>query len=317
MKRLAAMILAAAAVFCLAACGESKEAGELTLATGNSGGTYYSFGRLLAAKVSERSPTKVTVIESGGSKVNIESLQSGDAQLAFTQSDVASYGYHGTRLFEKKVDCYSIVAQLYMEQVQIVTLDPDIKSVTDLAGRNVSIGAAGSGVYFNAVDILHAYGIDADTGINPAYQSFTDSLDALRAGKLVAAFIVAGAPTEAVTKLAETEQIYFVSLDDAHIEQLTAESPYYSKSVIPKEVYGTDGDVTTVAVAALIAARSDVADSDVYNFVSTVFDNAEEIAAANGKGAELDLSFAASYTPVPYHPGAVKYFSEKGVSVPR
>ena len=97
--------------------------------------------------------------------------------------------------------------------------------------------------------------------------------------------------------------------------KLIAQSPYYSKNVIAKDVYGTDTDVTTVAVGAVVIARDDVSEADVYNFLYGVFENKDAITAAHAKGAELNLDFAASYTAVPYHPGAVKYFGEKGIKV--
>lgn len=312
------MVLALGAVAAFADGPAAKDGGkELRFTTGGDQGTYFGFGGVMAQKVSEVTSTTVTAITSGGSKANIEAMQAGDAQLGFVQSDVAAYGYQGTRLFEEsgKVDIFSTVAALYMEQVQIVTLDPNIKSVADLAGKNVSIGAAGSGVYFNAVDVLGAYGIDADTGINPTYQSFGDSVEALQDGKIDAAFVVAGAPTTAITSLAATRQVYLVSLDDEHINKLIADSPYYSKNVISKDAYNLPEDATTVAVAAVVIARNDVADDDVYNFVSTIFNNVDEITSAHAKGAELDINFAASYGSVPYHNGAVKYFNEKNVSI--
>ena len=217
---------------------------------------------------------------------------------------------------------FSTVAALYMEQVQIVTTNPDIKTVADLAGKSVSIGAPGSGVYFNAVDILSAYGIgdlDADgkfTKINATYQSFGDSADSLKDGKIDAAFIVAGAPTTAIMDLSTTKAAYLVSLDDAHIDELLAASPYYTKHVIPAGTYnGQDEDVTTVAVGAVILARDDVAEDDVYNFVADIFDNAESLVTSHAKYGELSLEYGASITSVPYHTGAAKYFAEKGIDV--
>ena len=147
-----------------------------------------------------------------------------------------AYAYTGTNLFDTKIDGFSTVAALYMEQVQIVTVDPSIKTVADLKGKNVSIGAAGSGVYFNAVDVLGVYGL-TENDIKPTYQSFGDSADALKDGKIDAAFIVAGAPTTAITDLATTKDVGLVSLDDEHITTLLANSDYYSKTVIAKDVY--------------------------------------------------------------------------------
>ena len=329
MKKYLALLLALVMVFALCACGSKNEApaaegsadaaapaagAELTFVTGGESGTYYAFGTVLAQHVSDKTDTKVTAVVGNGSQANVEDLAAGDAQLAFCQSDVASYAYNGTNLFEESgaVTDFSVVAALYMEQVQIVTLDESIKSVADLAGKTVSIGAAGSGVYFNALDILGAYDLTEDD-ISPVYQSFADSADSLKDGKIDAAFIVAGAPTTAITDLATGgKQVYLVSLDDEHIDKLMAASPFYSKNVIAKDVYGTPEDVTTVAVGALVLARNDVADADVYNFVSSIFDNLDEVTAAHAKGAELSVEFASSVEGIPYHPGAAQYFSEQG-----
>ena len=251
-----------------------------------------------------------------GSQANVMELQDGNAELAFCQSDVMAYAYNGTNLFEEtgKVDCFSTVAALYMEQVQIVTTDASIKTVADLAGKRVSIGSAGSGVYFNAIDILGAYGL-TENDIVPTYQSFGDSANDIKDGKIDAAFIVAGAPTTAITDLATTKDVYLVSLDDEHIESLCATSDYYTKNVIPADVYGTDGDVTTVAVGAVILARDDVSEDAIYNFTKDLFDNAADLVSSHAKYGELNLDFAASVTSVPYHPGAAKYFAEKGYTV--
>lgn len=290
---------------------------SLTFTTGGDQGTYYGFGGVLAGKVSETTSTTVTAITSGGSQANVEAMEEGDAQLGFVQTDVGAYAYNGTRLFEEtgKVEDFSTVANLYMEQVQIVTLDENIKSVADLAGKNVSVGASGSGVYYNAVDVLSAYGLDVEKDINPTYQSFGDSAESLQDGKIDAAFVVAGAPTTAITSLAATKPVYLVSLDDEHIDKLLADSPYYSKTTISKDTYNMPEDVTTVAVGAVVIARDDVSDADVYNFLFGIFENVDSITAAHAKGAELDLNFAASYEAVPYHPGAVAYFADKGITV--
>ena len=312
MKKMIALLLAALMVFALCACGGSS-AKEYSFTTGGDQGTYYGFGGVLAQKVSEKTSTKVTAITSGGSKANIEALQKNDAQFGFVQSDVMAYAYAGDRLFDAAVGDFSTVAALYMEQVQIVTLNPDIKTVADLKGKSVSIGAAGSGVYFNAIDVLGVYGLTEDD-IKPTYQSFGDSTEALQDGQIDAAFVVAGAPTTAVTSLAATRDVYLVSLDNEHIDALLAASPYYSKYVIPAATYGMPEDAITVAVGAVVIARDDVSADDVYNFVSTVFENAGNL--AHDKAKELDLDFATSVTSVPYHAGAAKYFAEKGIEVP-
>ena len=217
-----------------AGVGESK---ALTFGTGGESGTYYAFGGVLSSYVSNNTNVSVTAVTSGGSKANIEDLAAGNVQLAFVQSDVMSYGYNGERLFDSAVTGFSVVAALYMEQVQIVTTNPDIKSVADLAGKSVSIGDRGSGVWFNAVDVLSAYGIAPDTGISPVYQSFGDSAESLKDGKIDAAFIVAGAPTNAIVDLATSKPVYLVGLDQEHTDSLLASSPYYSAYTIKAGTY--------------------------------------------------------------------------------
>ena len=310
-KRFIAIALCAVMLLALAACGSGGE--SLTFGTGGDSGTYYAYGGTLAGYVTEHTDTSVTAVASNGSQTNIEDIASGAIQLGFVPSDVLSYAYQGTRLFEEPVTNFSTVAALYMEQVQIVTLNPDIKTVADLAGKNVSIGAVGSGVYFNALDVLGAYDL-TEADITPQYQDFATSVDSLKDGKIDAAFIVAGAPTTAVVDLASGNDIYLVSLDQEHIDKLIESSPYYSAYTITADTYGTPEDCTTVAVGAVVIAGNDVSEDAVYDFVSTIFDNKGSLGHA--KEAELDLEFATSITNVPYHPGAAKYFQEQGVTVP-
>ena len=209
---------------------------DLTFGTGGESGTYYAFGGVLSSFVSNNNDFTVTAVTSGGSKANIEDMAAGDVQLGFVQSDVMSYAYNGERLFESPVEGFSVVAALYMEQVQIVTTNSKITSVADLKGKTVSIGAVGSGVYFNAIDVLNAYGL-TENDIKPVYQSFGDSADSLKDGKIDAAFIVAGAPTNAITDLATAGNVYLVALDADHTNALLAASPFYSAYTIPAGTY--------------------------------------------------------------------------------
>lgn len=294
----------------------SSSKGELRFGTGGDQGTYYGFGNVLAQRISTETDTKVVAVASNGSQDNIEMMDMNYYQLGFVQSDVMSYAYNGTNLFDgMPIDNFSTLASLYMEQVQIVTLNPNIKTVADLKGKTVSIGSSGSGVYYNAIDVLGAYGL-TEKDITPTYQSFGDSVDALQDGKIDAAFVVAGAPTVAVSTLATTHDVRLVSIDDEHIDILLESSPYYSPYTITADVYGTDEDCQTVAVGAVIIARNDVSEDAVYDVVSTIFNDKDAIAQSHDKGNELDLAFASSITTVPYHPGAAKYFAEQGIEVP-
>ena len=316
MKQVFALILALIMIIPLAACGGGPdESGSLTFITGNNTGTYYAFGNAMGDMVSEYTDTQVTVISSNGSQANIEALLAGDADIAFVQSDVMAYGYNGTRLFAETgaVTNFSTVAAMYLEQVQLVTLDPSIRSVDDLAGKRVSIGATGSGVYYNAMDILGVYGL-TEEDIIPSFYGFSETIEALRDGRIDAGFVVAGAPTNAVASLAATNEVYLVSLDDEHINALVDASPYYAKNTIGSEVYGTLEDVTTVGISAVVIARDSASEEDIYNFISAVFDNLNII--DHNKTKEVSLDFAASVTDVPYHPGAARYFRERGLTVP-
>ena len=216
-----------------AGTGESR---KLRFVTGGESGTYFAFGSVLAQHATNNAGVSIVGLAGNGSKSNVEELEAGNADLAFCQSDVMAYAYNGTNLFNTKIDGFSTVAALYMEQVQLVTVNPDIKTVADLKGKNVSIGAAGSGVYFNAIDVLGAYGL-TENDVKPTYQSFGDSADALKDGKIDAAFIVAGAPTTAITDLATTKDVGLISLDDDHIAKILETSDYYTKTVIAKDVY--------------------------------------------------------------------------------
>lgn len=290
----------------------------LNFTTGGQAGTYYAFGNVLAQHATNNAGVTITALTSDGSKANIEAIEDGLAELGFVQSDVMAYAYNGTNLFEgMPIKDFSTVAALYPEDVQIVTCNPDIKTVADLKGKTVSIGAPNSGVYFNAIDILGAYDI-TEQDIKATYQSFGDSADSLKNGQIDAAFIVAGAPTTAITDLSTSQQAYLVALDDEHADQLIQSNPYYVKATIPAGTYpGINTDTLTVAVEAVVIASNDVSEDDIYAFVKDIFDAAADptAASAHAKYQELNLEKAASVVTVPYHPGAAKYFKEESIDV--
>ena len=312
MKKVFAVVLCLAMALTLVACGGGT---SLIFGTGGETGTYFAYGGVLAQYVSSNSDVKITHVSSNGSQANIEDVASGGVQLGFVQSDVMSYAYEGKSLFTEPVEGFSTLAALYMEQVQIITLNPEIKTVADLKGKTVSIGAAGSGVYFNAMDVLGAYGM-TEEDIQPVFQNFGDSVESLQDGKIDAAFIVAGAPTNAVMSLTTAGQVYLVSMDSEHIASLIETSPYYNEATIPADVYGTPEDVKTVAIQAVVIVADSVDEESVYTIASTIFENLEAIGEQHAKGKEGSIEFGASVTGVPYHAGAAKYFAEKGFTVP-
>ena len=315
MKKMIAIVLALVLALSMVACGGG--ATKMTMGTGGTAGTYYAYGGVLGQYIKNHADIDVVVVSTDGSKANIQSIDAGDYQLGTVQSDVLAYAWEGTRSFESegKIDSFRVVAGLYAEAVQLITMDPEIKSVADLAGKSVSIGAPGSGVYFNAVDVLNAAGL-TEADINAQYQSFADSTDALKDGKIDAAFIVAGAPTAAITELCTTNNAYLVPIDGEVADKLMADSPYYTAYTIPAGTYaGQDADVVTATVKATLIVSASAAEKDVYELTKAIFENTAAIAAENGKGAELSVENATSGMTAPFHAGAAKYFAEKGVTV--
>lgn len=225
------------------------------------------------------------------------------------------YAMKGESLFKEDgaITSFAAVAALYPETCQIVGTK-GLTSVADLKGKNVSVGDAGSGVEFNATQILAAYGIDINKDITKHNLSFGDSAEALKDGKIDAFFCVAGAPTTAITELATTNEISILSVDKEHADQLKKDFPFYSDITIPANSYkGVETDVTTVAVKATIICRKDLPEDAVYNLVKGIFENKDAIAKSHAKGEMLDPAYAIDAISVPFHPGAEKYFKEIGV----
>ena len=323
MKKFLAIILVVILALGAVACG-SKDADQpkkasLTMGTGGEAGTYFAVGGVLANVLNEKNPDtmSVNVVSTGGSADNLQNMATGVYQLATVQSDVMTYAYNGTRSFEKTgaVPNVRILAGIYAETVQIVTTNPDIKTVADLKGRAVCVGDQNSGTYFNAKDVFDAYGLDIEKDIQPIFQSFGASTESLKDGKIDAAFLCAGAPTTSVVDLGTAKTVYLVSIDDEHITKLIADCPFYAKYIIGKDVYKTPEDCQTVTVKATLVADASVSDDVAYAIVKTIFEGKEEITKAHAKGAELDLNFATDGMAIPFHPGAAKYFAEKGITV--
>ena len=314
MKRILSFaLLLSLVLLALASCGGAA----MTMGTGGTAGTYYGYGGILGSQIKASAGINVNVVSTDGSKANILGIDAGNYQLGTVQSDVMAYAWEGSRSFssEGKIESFRVVGGLYAEAVQLVTMDPDIKSVADLAGKKVSIGAAGSGVYFNAMDVLAAAGL-TEQDIIPQYQSFADSADALKDGKIDAAFIVAGPPTPAITELFTSNTAYLVPIDGAVADALLADCPYYTVHAIPANTYpGQTAEVKTVTVKATLIVSASASEEDVYNLTKAIFDNIDAITAAHAKGTELSIENATSGMTAPFHKGAAKYFAEKGVTV--
>lgn len=312
MKRILALTMAVVMALGLCACGGST----LNMATGGTSGTYYGFSGVVANVLNEKvgDTLNITVEASGASAANIDLIDTGADQLAIVQNDVMYYAYSGTDMYDGKdpLESYSAVMSCYPEYVQIIA-SKDITSIEDLKGKKVSVGDAGSGVEFNARQILATYGIDIENDIEKNNQGFADSADSLKNGTIDAAFVVAGYPTTAVSELASTYDFNILPIDQEHADALMNDYGFYTYGVIPGGTYSCVAeDVPAVAVMATIIARNDVEEDVIYTLVKGIFDNQDAITEGHAKGAELSVETAVSGIDIPFHPGAVKYFTEVG-----
>jgi len=326
MKRIISILMAIALILSLVACGNgavtssepAKGATNMAMGTGSPTGTYYAYGGIIGQYIKNNAGISVNAVSTGGSKDNIQGIDVNDYQLGTVQSDVMHYAWNGTRSFEEegKIDSFRTVAGLYAEAVQLVTTNPDVKSVADLKGKKVSIGAPGSGVFFNAMDILTAAGL-TEADINPQYQNFDQSADALKDGKIDAAFIVAGAPTPAISELCMTNaKTRIVPIDGAIADKLMKDNTFYSVYKIPANTYQNQAEeISSVTVKATLIVSASATEDDVYNITKAIFDNSDAITKEHAKGAELSLENATEGLTVPFHAGAAKYFKEKGIDV--
>jgi TRAP transporter TAXI family solute receptor len=295
----------------LSGCGGKT---TLKMATGGTTGTYYAYSGTVSQVLSQKvNNISFNVQSTGASKANIYLVSDEEADIAIVQNDVMYYAYNGTDLFEgEKVSGFSAMAGVYAEVCQVVSKS-DITSIEELRGKRVSVGDVGSGVEFNARQILEAYDMTFED-IIVSNLSFGDSATALKDDKIDAFFCVAGAPTTAVVELATSNKINLLEVDDEHAAKLIEKYPFYTKFSVPGGSYkGVDSDAQTVAVVATYIVSDSLSEDLVYNMTKALFENVEEIAAGHPKGAELDPAYSISSISIPMHPGAEKYYKEIGV----
>jgi len=312
-KKLFLIITAALLIFSLALTGCGTKT-TLKMATGGTTGTYYAYSGTVSQVLGEKvGNLSFDVQSTGASKANIYLVSDKEADIAIVQNDVMYYAYNGTDLFAgEKVEGFSAMAGCYAEVCQIVSKG-GIASVADLKGKRVSVGDVGSGVEFNARQILEAYDITFDD-IIVNNLSFADSATALKDDKIDAFFCVAGAPTTAIVELATSNAINLIAIDDEHAAKLIEKYPFYTKFDIPAGSYkGVDSATQTVAVVATYIVSNDLSEDLVYKMTKALFENKDQITTGHPKGAELDPAYAVSGISIPIHPGAAKYYKEVGV----
>ena len=314
-----AVILAFTSVF-FAGCGDNSASGNdgvdatsINVGTGGTTGTYYGFCNVVATVINEKTDMELTVQSSGASKANILDIDDGVVDMAIVQNDVMDYAFNGTSLFEAdgKFTSFSTLGAVYAEVCQVIArADSGIKTVADLAGKKVSVGDSGSGVEFNAQQILGAYDITFED-IDKQNLSFQASADALKDGKIDAFFCTAGAPTVAITDLSTTTGIVLVEIDAEHLAKLQADYGFYAEYIVPAGTYnGVDADAKTVAVKATFIVSNDLDEETVYQLTKAIYENKDEY--THDKASEMSLEYAVSSISVPFHPGAERYFKEVG-----
>jgi hypothetical protein len=288
----------------------------LTIATGGTAGTYFPLGGALADIWNKNIPKmNATAQSTGASIANINLLKGGNVDVIFTQNDVANYSYNGTELLKDQAykDLRGM-ACLYNETIQLVALESSgIKTLADLKGKRVSVGAAGSGTEANARQILEAAGLTYND-IKVQYLSFGESASNMKDGNIDAAFNTAGIPTAAIQDLSVSRKMVLVPIDKEAASKLMAKYPFYAVQVIPAGTYqGQTQNVTTVAVKSMLAVSSKLPADLVYELLATMFEHTDRLIAAHAQGKNVKLETALEGMSIPLHPGAEKFYKEKGV----
>jgi len=301
--------------------GEQNEAkgvvpDSIIIATGGNSGTYYPLGGGMAQIFTDKAQINATAQATGASVENMHLVKNGEVDLAFTQGDIADYATKGTVMFtDGPIDNIQAVASLYNETIQVVVAkDSPIQTIDDLKGKRVSVGAPGSGTEANAQQILEMYGMTFDDLGKADRLSFGESTSFIQDGTLDAAFVTAGTPTAAVNELAATKGVRIIGLDDEHIAKIIEKYPYYAEQTIPANSYsGFAEEVKTVAVKAQLVVRAELDETVVYNLTKSLFENLDQLKNVHKKAEEITAEHALEGISLDVHPGAAKYFEEKGI----
>ena len=312
----AGAVLAAMVVFFTGCNGNSDVEGKkfLNIGTGGTAGTYYPIGGAMAEILNKEIPGMSASAQSTGASVaNVNMLGDGTIDLATVQNDIAYYAAHGTEMFvDKKVDGLKGVASLYPETCQFVTLKSSgIKSLSELKGKRIAVGAVGSGVEANVRQILAVYGISYDD-IDAQYLSFAEGASALKDGNVDVAVLTAGYPTASVQDIAAQNPVRLLPVEDKIADDLIAQYPFYTKTVIPGGTYaGFDETVPSVSVMAMLVAGPTVNEELGYKVTKAIFSHLDRLQAAHAVGKQITRDSVKAGMSLPMNEGAEKYFNEK------
>ncbi|WP_019138866.1 TAXI family TRAP transporter solute-binding subunit [Peptoniphilus timonensis] len=288
--------------------------GFMSVATGGTGGTYYPLGGALSNILNNAGVDyTATAQATGASKENVELVTRGDAEIAFIQNDVAYYAVNGTDIFEgQKKPSLKGLCCLYPEIVQIVASDSSgIKTIDDLKGKKVAVGAPGSGVEVNVKQILDIHGISYDDLGKVDYLSFAEAADQIKSGQIDATFLTAAIPSSAITELATTHDVHLVPIAEDKAEALIEKYPFYvNLHITPTEYKGQDQEISVVAVQSMLAVDEQMAEEDAYNIVKLLFENLDTMKESHARGGDIALDKALDGMSIELHKGAQKYFDE-------
>ncbi|MGD9124237.1 MAG: TAXI family TRAP transporter solute-binding subunit [Desulfarculaceae bacterium] len=306
----------------MAAGGTSLAADRIFIgiATGGTGGTYYPLGGMLAQLISNKvviggKKLSATAETGNASVANASLLGRGGIETAFVAADICDAACKGIKQFKgKAIKNLRALGALYPETVQLVVRgNAGINSFKDLKGKSISSGSPGSGQWQLLGDLLASYGMTRKD-IKEDYSSFSQSVEKIKDNNLDASLITAGTPTASVTELANHHSIMILPLTGAEIDKLRKVQPYYAPTVLPAKTYkGQAKDVKTIAVRAIWATHTKLDDKVAYNLVKALYENTDTLAKVHVKGKEISLKTALESISIPIHPGAMKYYKEKGL----
>jgi hypothetical protein len=286
----------------------------LNIATGGTAGTYYPLGGAMAEIINKNvSEVNATAVSTGASVANINMLATDEVQMIMVQNDVTYYAFTGTEMFkDKKQPNLCGVSTLYYETIQVVTLvNAGIRSLSDLKGKRIAVGAAGSGTEANARQILEAVGITYND-IRPQYLSFAEAANGLRDGNVDVAFLTAGAPTAAVRDVAAQRDVMLVPIPQDVAARIIQKYPFYAVQKLPAGTYPKqDAEIGTLAVKAMLVVSANLPEQTAYNITRAIYTNLDRLALAHAVGRVIKKETAMEGMPIPLHPGAERFLKAK------
>jgi TRAP transporter TAXI family solute receptor len=309
-------LLAAGALLAVSAPAVAQQ--QLSIATGGTGGVYFPMGGGLAEVINTYVDGYAATAEVTGASVeNMGLLATGDADLGIALGDTVQQAYSGTGRFEgQQLPMIRGLASMYANMVQIVTLEGSgITSLEDLVGMRVSVGAPGSGTEVNAQEILNANGITYDD-IDEQRLNFNETADALANGDIDAGFWSVGAPTSSILNLATANDIVVIELTDAQIEAAQADVPIFARTTLAEGIYEGVPATTVIGVPNVLAVSSEMPEDLAYAITRAMFENIADLQAVHPAANQTTVEFTLAATPVPLHPGAIRYYEEIGVEIP-